>query len=202
MNMNIQNKNGPCRILGSHSSGYEEFHLLGYNRLHGIISQKIELFKNGPLSCIEVITYTPPQNYKRNTTIKITFRTVNTIKHILNTPPKINKYNTTHWGIYKLTCLGCQNIIYQTNGRSLNIRYNEHIRSIKSNKEDSAFAIHLLNNRHQYGKMENIMDKIDHAKIGQIMNIEKDFYIHIYKNLNLLIEEQKPAITQNSAHVQ
>jgi hypothetical protein len=34
------------RIWGSHSGGYEEFYLLGYDELHGAISQKIELFMN------------------------------------------------------------------------------------------------------------------------------------------------------------
>jgi hypothetical protein len=33
----------------------------------------------------------------------------------------------------------------------------EHI-SIKTNNEDTAFATHILNNRHQYGQMEDIMD--------------------------------------------
>jgi hypothetical protein len=27
------------RVLGSHTGGYEEFYLLGYNRVHGFISQ-------------------------------------------------------------------------------------------------------------------------------------------------------------------
>jgi hypothetical protein len=31
MALNEWNRNSSCRILGSHSGGYEEYHLLGYN---------------------------------------------------------------------------------------------------------------------------------------------------------------------------
>jgi hypothetical protein len=33
-----------CRIWGFHSGGYEEYHLLGYDELHGVISQKMILY--------------------------------------------------------------------------------------------------------------------------------------------------------------
>jgi hypothetical protein len=57
-------------------------------------------------------------------------------------------------------------------GQSLKSRYKEHI-SIKFNKEDSGYATHILRKLHCYGKMEEIMDKIDHAIRGCIMNIKK-----------------------------
>jgi hypothetical protein len=31
--------------------------------------------------------------------------------------------------------------------------------SIESNKEDSAYAMHIISKRHQFGKMENITQK-------------------------------------------
>jgi hypothetical protein len=52
-------------------------------------------------------------------------------------------------------------------GRSLTIRYKEHIRSTKYNREEMALATHTLNNRHQYGRMENIMDVTEHARKGK-----------------------------------
>jgi hypothetical protein len=45
-------------------------------------------------------------------------------------------------------------------GRNLNTRYKEHIRSIRCNKEDSAFAQHILNTGHQYGPVEQIIELI------------------------------------------
>jgi hypothetical protein len=42
-----------CRIWGSHGGGSEEFCLLGYDGLHGVISQTIELF----ILCISQQSY-------------------------------------------------------------------------------------------------------------------------------------------------
>jgi hypothetical protein len=51
-------------------------------------------------------------------------------------------------------------------GRPLKMRYKEHITSIRYNKDDSAYATHMLNNIHQYGNIEEIMDRIDHEQKG------------------------------------
>jgi hypothetical protein len=59
------------------------------------------------------------------------------------------------------------------------------------NRDDSGFATHILNNAHCYGKMEDIMEKIDHAKKGRLMNIKEKFHIHMYKQRNKLIDEQR-----------
>lgn len=48
-------------------------------------------------------------------------------------------------------------------GGSLNARHEKHVRSI-TNKEDSAFASHILKHRYQCGKMEYILDLIDKLK--------------------------------------
>jgi hypothetical protein len=55
--------------------------------------------------------------------------------------------------------------------------------------------------------MEDIMDMIDYAEIGKIMNIEENFQIDLYKS-NLLIRRKKMkqtlfeiAITPNTTHV-
>jgi hypothetical protein len=63
-------------------------------------------------------------------------------------------------------------------GRSLKTRYKEHLRSIKNNKDDSAFAQHTLNTGHQYGPMEQIMEMLEGARKGRMMNIKENFYIY------------------------
>jgi hypothetical protein len=55
-------------------------------------------------------------------------------------------------------------------GRTPKTRYKEHI-------NDSAYETHILNNMHQYGNIEEIMDRIDNEKKRQIMNIKENFYI-------------------------
>jgi hypothetical protein len=39
--------------------------------------------------------------------------------------------------------------------------------------------------------MEDIMQKIDHARKGRLMNIKENYHIHIHKQQNKLIEEQR-----------
>jgi hypothetical protein len=87
-----------------------------------------------------------------------------------------NKYEQT--GIYRLACAECKKVYIGQTGRTLKIKYKEHIRSIKYNRDDSGFATHTLNNAHCYGKMEDIMEKIDHARKGRPMNINENFNIY------------------------
>jgi hypothetical protein len=57
--------------------------------------------------------------------------------------------------------MDCQNVYIGQTGRSINIEYKEHIRSIRYNREDSGYATHILNNIHRYGKIEDVMERID-----------------------------------------
>jgi hypothetical protein len=49
-------------------------------------------------------------------------------------------------------------------GRKLTTSYKEHIRNVRLNKDESAFAQHILNKRHQYGPMTVTMEMIEKAK--------------------------------------
>jgi hypothetical protein len=69
-------------------------------------------------------------------------------------------------------------------------RYKEHIRNIRFNKEESAFAQHILGKGHQ-SPVEQIMEMIEYATKGNIMNIKENYYIYQFKQLNELTEEQK-----------
>jgi hypothetical protein len=106
------------------------------------------------------VSFTFSGNYVRiittllkNTNIKIAFKTSNTIGNILKERIITNKYEQT--GIYRLSCAECKKVYIEQTGRTLKIRYKEHIRSIKYNRDDSGFATHILNNAHCYGKMED-----------------------------------------------
>jgi hypothetical protein len=127
-----------------------------------------------------------------NTNIKIAFKTNNTIGKVLNERITTNKYEQTG---NKLACAEGKKVYIGQTGRTLKNRYKEQIRSIKYNREDSAFAIHILNNAYYYGKMEDIMEKIDHARKGRLMNIKENFHIYIYKQQNTLIDEPTKTVT-------
>jgi hypothetical protein len=47
----------------------------------------------------------------------------------------------------------------------------------KFNEVDSGYGAHTLRNLHCYGKLEEIMDKIDRTTKGRIMNIKENLYI-------------------------
>ena len=55
-----------------------------------------------------------------------------------------------------------QTLIYWTNQPSLQQRYKEHIHYIKCNDPQLAYALHILNNRHGYGKITDTMKLIKH----------------------------------------
>jgi hypothetical protein len=102
------------------------------------------------------------------------FRT-NTIDRMLG-----DKYDKS--GIYKITCRSCQKAYIGQTGRSLKTRFKEHIRNIRFNKEESAYAQHILNQGHQYGPMEQIMDIAEQVQKGNLMNIKENYYIYINMN--------------------
>jgi hypothetical protein len=59
----------------------------------------------------------------------------------------------------------------------LKTRFKEHIRNIRFNKDESACAQHILNQEHQYGPIEQIMEIIEQARKGNLMNIKESYYI-------------------------
>ena len=60
-------------------------------------------------------------------------------------------------GIYELN----MSYIGQLN-RSLKQRYQEHIRYIEHNEPQLAYALHILNNKHEYGPINNTMTLLKH----------------------------------------
>jgi len=106
-------------------------------------------------------TNTQITNLFRNTNIRITYKCLNTIANQIK-PPRDHTPPHNQWGIYQLTC-NTYNLSYvgQT-CRSLSIRYKEHIRYIRSNNPQSAYALHILQNRHEYGPMDNTMTTKTH----------------------------------------
>ncbi|XP_023722175.1 uncharacterized protein LOC111872459 [Cryptotermes secundus] len=133
------------------------------------------------------------------TNVRIAFKVNHTLGKLLNTKQNINSYEQS--GVYKLTCLECQQVYIGQTGRKLITRYNEHVRCIRFNKEDSAYAQHILNRQHQYGPISQTMELIEVARKGKLMNIKEEYQIYRHFKDNKLIDEQKQAKeinTQNS----
>ena len=75
--------------------------------------------------------------------------------------------------------------------RSLEIRHKEHTRYIKTNNPVSAYALHILNNKHECGNIKQTIELLKPCNKGVKMNIWVSFFIQILQKQNLLIEVQK-----------
>jgi hypothetical protein len=132
------------------------------------------------------VTFTYTGNYIRkitklfkDTNLKVAFKTTTTVGKQLSDNCTTNTYEQS--GIYKMTCQRCHKVYVGQTGRNLIIRYKEHIRNIRFNKDELAFAQHILDQGHQYGPMEQIMELIEYARKGNIMDtcIKENYYIYV-----------------------
>jgi predicted house-cleaning noncanonical NTP pyrophosphatase (MazG superfamily) len=80
--------------------------------------------------------------------------------------------------------------VHRSNWQKTNNKIQRTHKKCKTKQRQSAFAQHILKERHQRGPI-TIMEMIEKAKKGSIMNIKEDFHIYHFNKLNKLIEEQK-----------
>jgi hypothetical protein len=103
--------------------------------------------------------------------------------------PKPDTYDNS--GIYSLKCNTCNLQYVGHTGRNLKARSLEHCRYIKSNDPKSAYALHVLNNKHEYGPINSTMTLIKSCRKGWHMNILENFYIQYYHQNGTLIQDQQ-----------
>jgi len=125
-------------------------------------------------------------NLFNNTEIRIAFKATNTIHQQL--AEKTQNKNPS--GIYEVKCKTCNKKYVGQSGRPVTTSHKEHIRYIRSNNITSAYAKHILNNRHEYGTAENTLKLIHQCRKGQKMNNWENLYIQMYRQLDRLITEQ------------
>jgi hypothetical protein len=142
-------------------------------------------------------TFTTPHirkitNLFKNTDIKIAFKTNNTLRQLTKpsahtpTPPQECS------GIYGLTCNTCQMTYVGQTSRNLTTRYKEHIRYIRSNDPKSAYALHILQNRHEYGPMNETMHLLKRINNTTSLIPYERLYIQTLHQAGKLISEQFP----------
>jgi hypothetical protein len=93
-------------------------------------------------------------------------------------PPKVTKIHT------------CLHTYVGQTGSSLKQRYKEHIRYIKYNNPQSAYAFHILQNRHEYGTMQDTISPLQFAQKGPRVSTLEHYHIQKYQYNNKLIPEQ------------
>jgi hypothetical protein len=93
-------------------------------------------------------------------------------------------------GICKLTCNTCKMSYIGQTSRNLKQMYREHIRYIRNNNPQSAYAQHILQNRHEYGSITDTMTlhKPIH-KMSVLTPYEQLFIQTFHYNGNLITEQ-------------
>jgi len=91
----------------------------------------------------------------KHTNIGISFKSTNTLQLLIKTKLANNTEEQDKGSIYKITCNTCQMSYIGQTSRSLKQRYQEHVRYVRNNEPQSACALHILNNKHEYGPINN-----------------------------------------------
>jgi hypothetical protein len=117
--------------------------------------------KNRKKTWTNFIYYSPKirksTNVFKHTNIGIAFKNTSTLQQLtklktINQTPEHDKS-----GIYKLTCNTCHRSHIGQTSRSLKLGFQEHTRYIKHNDTQSVYALHVLNNKHEYGPISDTM---------------------------------------------
>jgi len=142
-------------------------------------------------------TFSSPQirkvtNLLKKTGIKTAFRSNNTLAHLIKTTTKTKTLPHNRSGIYQLKCHTCNHLYVGQTSCNLKIRHNEHIRYIKRNNPQSAYAQHILNNRHEYGTIDNLMTLLKPSHNQHLLTTYEQFYIHSFHKHGNLISKQSP----------
>ena len=115
-------------------------------------------------------------NLFKRTNLNIPFRTTNTIYQQLS--DKLGNINPS--GIYELKYNACKKLYIGQSGGSITVRHKEHIRYIRINNPTSAYTMHILNNRQEYGTVDGTFKLIQPFNKGTKMNCWESLYIYIY----------------------
>jgi hypothetical protein len=132
-------------------------------------------------------------NLFKQTENRIAFKNNNTISQILRPKTSNNTPIYNKGGVYKLTCKTCQHVYVGQTSRNLKQSYQEHIRYIRNNDPQSAFAQHILNNQHEYGTIADIMKLLKPTKNNSMLIPYKSFFIQAHHQHEQLIAEQNPS---------
>jgi hypothetical protein len=88
-------------------------------------------------------------------------------------------------------CNTCKEVYVGQSGRPITTRYKEHIYYIRHNNPTSAYAMHILNNRHESGPVEQILILLKPCTKGTRMNCWEALYMHLHHKRSTLISEQQ-----------
>ena len=74
---------------------------------------------------------------------------------------------------------------------SINVRHKEHVRYIRTNNPQSAYALHILQNRHEYGPTVDTLQLLKTCSKRTHMNCWEALYMQAFHQHGILIAEQQ-----------
>jgi hypothetical protein len=98
-------------------------------------------------------------------------------------------------GIYSLACNTFKQKYIGQTSRSMKLCYREHIRYIKNNTPQSAYALHILQNKHEYRLISQTMHLLRPIRKASLLIPYEQLYIQDHHQRGNLIPEQN----QNAA---
>jgi len=113
----------------------------------------------------------------KNTRIKVTYSTNNTLEKLLTKKhhPLKDKYENS--GIYQLTCPTYSKKYTGQTRRFFRTRFQEHLQDFRHGNGKSSFTQHLLENGHDIGPIEDIMSTTHITNKCRLMDTMEKFYI-------------------------
>ena len=91
---------------------------------------------------------------------------------------------------HDFTCNMCHMTYIRQTSCSLKQRYQEHIGYIKHNEPQLAYTLNILNNKHEYGPINNTMILLKHIYITTLLLPYEQLYIQSYHYHIQFIPEQ------------
>jgi hypothetical protein len=142
-------------------------------------------------------TYHSPQirkitNLFKNTNIGIAFKATTTIQRIKRPTTQIQTSEHEQSGIYKIICNTCHKSCVGQTSRNRNLRFREHVRYVKNNDPRYAYALHILNCRHEYGNTSDTYTLIKQINKTSLPLPYEQMYIQTFHRNNEFISEQHP----------
>ena len=155
----------------------------------------INTAKNNSNQKWATFTYHSPKirtitNLFKQTELKIAFKSTNNLHQLSKHKSQDITQEHDKSGIYSMICKTCNKAYIGQTSRNLTTRYREHIRYIKNNDPQSAYALHILNNRHEYGPLKDTMELIKPIKKPAMLIPYEQLTIQTFHQNGLLIPEQ------------
>jgi hypothetical protein len=126
----------------------------------------------------------------KDTDIKITYKTTNTIQQRSKTRNSDTTHDLDKSGIYKMTCKTCNKAYIGQTSQNLTIRCREHIRYIKNNEPQSAYAQHILHNIHEYITLTESITLIKSINNQTMLIPYEQLFIQAFHKTGNLVPEQ------------